>query len=189
MADAVSGVATVTAAYGVTGVGPLGTVPLSSGAGTCAGVAHNYFSAPQTAPPIGGSAPRVGFVDIIATDNAGNGPSHSNAAQAGDVGADVQPPRDPVPTGVRGAANSGSIRLNWAAVADGGGSGVSGYQIRVCRAGTNCTFAAQYPVPVVTTSPTALFALTPGTTYDFYLVSADSAGNNGNPVQISVTAP
>ena len=69
-------------------------------------------------------------------------------------------------------ANTG-LTLSWAAATDSGGSGLAGYDV-FREAG-----ATDVKVGTTATTSLAVTGLSPGTAYQFYVVSFDGAGNRG----------
>ena len=100
---------------------------------------------------------------VKASDLAGNISPQSNTAQ-GTTLADTEAPSTPANLAVKSAAST-SISLNWTASTDNGT--VAGYDVYV-----NGVLNSTVP------SNTAIIVgLTPATTYSFYVIAKDSAGN------------
>jgi hypothetical protein len=191
VSDATSGVATVTADVGGTASsalpGSFATATLAAGSASCAGTAYNFASSPLTSPSLS-TAPESVYVDLVATDVAGNS-VESNAGQAGTVGVDKTSPSKAKPSVTSGAAGSGNVTVTWNS-SSVGISGLAGYQLKVCLAGTSCTAPAQYPNPLVVTGLSYVLTLTPGVSYDIYVTASDNAGNNSQTQsKTGVTAP
>jgi hypothetical protein len=191
VSDATSGVATVTADVGGTASsslpGSFATATLAAGSASCAGTTYNFVSSPLTSPSLS-TAPESVYVDLVATDLAGNS-VESNADQAGTVGVDKTTPSKAKPSVTPGAAGSGNVTVTWNS-SSVGVSGLAGYQLKVCLAGTSCTAPAQYPNPLVVTGLSYVLTLTPGVSYDIYVTASDNAGNNSpTQSQTGVTAP
>jgi hypothetical protein len=185
VADAGVGVATVTAAYGLTGSAPSATPTLAAGSATCAGTTYNYSSAAITAGSLGNGA-GLAYVDVVATDGLGY-VSHSNAAHTGDVGGDKTAPAAPAPLAVTGTVGTGRATITWVAVS-GGLSGLAGYEVIVYLAGTT-TFPAQYPAAFDQTGTSVVLTLTSGVSYDVYVLASDNAGNDSTSGKATFRAP
>lgn len=185
VADAISGVAAVSAAFGPTGSPASANFSLSPTTGTCAGASYGYTSATQAVANIGGNGSGLAWIDISATDVAGNG-VQTNAAQAGDVNLDNKAPNIGGLSHTPGAPGSGQITLTWNP-SNFGLSGGAGYLVKVYIAGTT-TLVTSTAIPAPTT--TVSFMLTSGTRYDFSVEASDNAGNNsGQGTQNGITAP
>jgi hypothetical protein len=178
VSDALSGVASVTADVGLTGSAPYVTgVVLTATAAKCAGVSYNFVSATEVEPGLVVAGTNVMYVDVVATDVAGN-VAHSNLAHAGNISVDDTGPAGSTVTDVLGGAGTGQVTIDWTADV-AGPSGMAGYELEVFFTGTT-TPATQYPLPidVGTGTLTRTFTLTPGVAYDFVVTGVDNAGNS-----------
>ncbi|MGH7776478.1 MAG: hypothetical protein ACREPI_04790 [Candidatus Dormibacterales bacterium] len=180
----------VTANAGKSGSKAFAATTLAAGAANCGGVAYGYSSPSVRGSRLGQGAGAV-WVDVVVTDALGD-QVHSNAAQAGDVGADTTAPTISFTFDWGGGGGSGVVNFAWGG-RDSGGAGLAGYQLAVYLAGTS-TFAPQYPAAIDLASGSGsgfqAFNLTSGSSYDFSVQAVDNAGNDG-PVstRTGVTAP
>ncbi|GIJ28722.1 hypothetical protein Vqi01_38840 [Micromonospora qiuiae] len=124
-------------------------------------------------------------IQVLARDKAGNtsapSPTLTVTTPAADDG-DTVPPTVPAGLTVSGITSTGAT-LNWTPSTDN--VGVTGYRIYRLDLG-------ETPVATVTGTTYALTGLNPQTTYRFYVVAIDAAGNASPPsgtVTVTTSAP
>lgn len=181
-------VTSVVANAGMSGSAAFASPTLAAGGATCAGTSYGYSSAAVATPSLAQGAAAV-WVDVVVTDALGD-KVHSNASQAGNVGADTTAPTIGWSFAFGGGSGSGTVTFFWSG-SDSGGSGIAGYQLNVYLAGTS-NRAPQYPsaIDVAAGSWSYTFNLTSGTRYDLAVQPVDNAGNNGSVTKkTGVTAP
>jgi endoglucanase len=102
----------------------------------------------------------------------------------GPVTPDTTPPTTPG-TPVASAISSSSATLGWSASTDAGGSGLAGYRVYREAGATDVLVASP------TTNSLALSGLSASTSYTYYVIARDGAGNTSpasTPVTFSTTA-
>ena len=118
---------------------------------------------------------------VVARDGAGNrsAPSATVSVTTASGGGDTTPPTTPGTPTASAIASTG-VTLSWAASTDN--VGVTGYRV-YRRAGTGDVLLA-----TVTGTSYAVTGLTPSTSYQFYVVAFDAAGNaSASSASVSVT--
>nr|WP_225444805.1 S8 family serine peptidase [Pseudomarimonas arenosa] len=159
----------------------------------CSGASCSNFtqiSAPSTTSfaDSGVAANTLFRYRVRAVDAAGNHSGYSTIASAttGAAGADTTAPTAPASLSAT-VLSSTSIRLNWAAASDSGGSGLAGYRIFRCT-GSACTNLTQ--VGTATTTSFTNSGLAARTAYTYRVRAVDGAGNLGaySPVSVATTS-
>ena len=112
---------------------------------------------------------------VIATNAAG----YASASSVQSVS--VTPFGTPAaPTGVSATASNASATVSWTAVANAGGSTISGYRVTALPGGMQCTSS--------TTSCTVT-GLTNGVAYSFSVVALTAAGTTSEPTTSNISTP
>ncbi len=112
---------------------------------------------------------------VVATNAAGYSSASSVQSDA------VIPYGTPAaPTGVSVTASSSSATVSWTAVADAGGSTISGYQVSALPGGIGCTS---------TTTSCTVTGLTNGVAYSFSVVALTAAGTTSAPTLSPTVTP
>jgi fibronectin type 3 domain-containing protein len=126
-------------------------------------------SADATTYRSSGLAAATEYFYRVRASNAGGDSGYSNVASAR-TNADTTAPT--VPTNVKASAGKGKATITWSASTDTG-SGLAGYRVYRATASTG-------PFSHVWTTPNLSFTdmpLVKGTTYWYYVVAYDNAGN------------
>lgn len=117
-----------------------------------------------------GLAPSTRYHYRVKAVNAGGESLPSNVASA-TTAADSTPPT--APTGLTARGAKGSVSLSWSGSTDSGGSGLAGYEVWR-RTGTSGSFTR---IATSTTTSYTNSGLSRGTTYYYYVIAYDRAGN------------
>jgi cellulase/cellobiase CelA1 len=114
---------------------------------------------------------------VVARDGAGNRSTPSVAVSVTTTaggGGDTAPPSAPGTPTASSVTSTGAL-LSWAASTDTGGSGLAGYRVYRENGATDVLLGAP------ATTSLAVTGLTASTTYQFYVVAVDAAGNVSAP--------